>query len=98
MILTGHQHLVFPGGKEFDNIAGVDVQKGTLHGKPAVMAGFWGSHLGLVDLDARRRRARPGRSRTSSVEARPIYDRVDRKVVPKVGSEAARRSRRAGRP
>ena len=24
---------------------------GTLHGKPAVMAGFWGSHLGLIDLE-----------------------------------------------
>ena len=32
------------------------------------------------------------------IEARPIYDRVDRKVVPKVASEIAHRSRRAGRP
>jgi 2',3'-cyclic-nucleotide 2'-phosphodiesterase/3'-nucleotidase len=54
VILTGHQHLVFPGGKEFANIPGVDAQKGSLHGKPAVMAGFWGSHLGIVDLDLAR--------------------------------------------
>ena len=54
VILTGHQHFVFPGGKEFNNIPGVDVKAGTLHGKPAVMAGFWGSHLGVIDLELTR--------------------------------------------
>ncbi len=48
-ILTGHQHLVFPG-PDFPATAAVDPVAGTLHGKPAVMAGFWGSHLGVVDL------------------------------------------------
>lgn len=48
-ILCGHQHQTFPG-PAFDGIAGVDTQAGTLHGTPAVMAGFWGSHLGLIDL------------------------------------------------
>ena len=77
VILTGHQHLVFPGGKDFDNIPGVDVKAGTLHGKPAVMAGFWGSHLGLVDLELTKRgqclegrefrSARRGRSTTASI-------------------------------
>ncbi len=88
VILTGHQHLVFPGPKDFAGIAGVDNVKGTLHGKPAVMAGFWGSHLGVIDLDL----ARAGDGWTVAgftCEARPIYDRVDRKVVPKVGAEAA---------
>ena len=56
VILTGHQHFTFPGGKEFANIPGVDVKAGTLHGKPAVMAGFWGSHLGLIDLDLTKER------------------------------------------
>ena len=28
----------------------VDRATGTIMGKPAVMAGFWGSHMGLVDL------------------------------------------------
>ncbi|HEX6010783.1 MAG TPA: bifunctional 2',3'-cyclic-nucleotide 2'-phosphodiesterase/3'-nucleotidase, partial [Geminicoccaceae bacterium] len=88
VILTGHQHLVFPGGKEFANIPGVDVQKGTLHGKPAVMAGFWGSHLGIVDLEL----TKQGNTWTIAnfrTEARPIYERVERKVVPKVDAEAA---------
>ncbi|WP_166416828.1 bifunctional 2',3'-cyclic-nucleotide 2'-phosphodiesterase/3'-nucleotidase [Cochlodiniinecator piscidefendens] len=48
-ILSGHQHLLFPG-PAFDGLIGVDTQKGTLMGKPAVMGGFWGSHLGLIDL------------------------------------------------
>ncbi len=48
-ILTGHSHLDFPGPK-YDGFAAVDKDKGTIHGKPAVMAGFWGSHLGVIDL------------------------------------------------
>ncbi|GGE50339.1 bifunctional 2',3'-cyclic-nucleotide 2'-phosphodiesterase/3'-nucleotidase [Actibacterium pelagium] len=48
-ILTGHSHLPFPG-PAFKDMAGVDAEKGTIHGKPAVMGGFWGSHLGVIDL------------------------------------------------
>jgi 2',3'-cyclic-nucleotide 2'-phosphodiesterase/3'-nucleotidase len=55
VILTGHQHLVFPGGKAFDGIDGVDNVKGSLHGKPACQPGFWGSHLGIIDLDLEKR-------------------------------------------
>lgn len=88
VILTGHQHFVFPGGKEFNNIEGVDVKAGTLHGKPAVMAGFWGSHLGIVDLELTKE-GNAWKVMNFRTEARPIYDRVDRKVVAKVGSEAA---------
>ncbi|RBO53753.1 bifunctional 2',3'-cyclic-nucleotide 2'-phosphodiesterase/3'-nucleotidase [Rhodovulum sp. BSW8] len=48
-ILSGHQHLTFPG-PDFAGIAGVDAEAGTICGKPAVMPGFWGSHLGVIDL------------------------------------------------
>ena len=48
-IMTGHHHLVFPG-PAYEASALVDPEKGTLHGKPAVMGGFWGSHLGVIDL------------------------------------------------
>ncbi|HEY8566803.1 MAG TPA: bifunctional 2',3'-cyclic-nucleotide 2'-phosphodiesterase/3'-nucleotidase [Beijerinckiaceae bacterium] len=88
VILTGHQHLVFPGGKDFANIPGVDAVKGTLHGKPAVMAGFWGSHLGLIDLTLEKG-AQGWRVADFACEARPIYERVERKVVPKVEAEGA---------
>ena len=52
-ILAGHSHLVFPG-PSFANLPGVDVARGTIHGVPTVMAGFWGSHVGVVDLTLRR--------------------------------------------
>lgn len=87
VILTGHQHFTFPGGKEFNDIPGVDVKAGTLHGKPAVMAGFWGSHLGLIDLELTRD-GNAWKVANFRTEARPIYDRVDRKVVPKAETDA----------
>ncbi len=85
-IQLGHQHLVFPGSKDFRNVEGEDADRGTLHGVPAVMPGFWGSHLGLVDLELEK--AGPGwRVAGFKVEARPIYERKDRTVVPLVKAE-----------
>ncbi|TBR44228.1 bifunctional 2',3'-cyclic-nucleotide 2'-phosphodiesterase/3'-nucleotidase [Marinomonas agarivorans] len=49
-IMFGHSHRVFPGDKTFDNYEGVDSTKGTVFGVAATMPGFWGSHLGVVDL------------------------------------------------
>ncbi len=49
VVLTGHQHLVFPG-PDYAELEGADIEAGTLAGKPAVMPGFWGSHMGLIDL------------------------------------------------
>lgn len=72
-ILCGHQHETFPG-PAFDGIAGVDGQAGTLHGTPAVMAGFWGSHLGLIDLTLTRSAGR-WRVTGHSVELRAIHQR-----------------------
>lgn len=48
-LLTGHNHLLFPS-PVFATHADVDVQAGTLAGKPAVMGGCWGAHIGLIDL------------------------------------------------
>ncbi|SIQ82138.1 2',3'-cyclic-nucleotide 2'-phosphodiesterase / 3'-nucleotidase [Rhizobium sp. RU35A] len=80
-IFTGHQHLVFPGPKDFDGIAGADIKKGTLMGKPAVMAGFWGSHMGLIDLLLEKDGNR-WKVVDFTTEARPIYHRDEnRKVV-----------------
>jgi 2',3'-cyclic-nucleotide 2'-phosphodiesterase/3'-nucleotidase len=52
-ILSGHQHLVFPD-PSFASIPGADIARGTINGVPTVMAGFWGSHIGVVDLTLRR--------------------------------------------
>jgi 2',3'-cyclic-nucleotide 2'-phosphodiesterase / 3'-nucleotidase len=87
VVLTGHQHLVFPNSKDFEGLEGADLEKGTLAGKPAVMAGFWGSHMGLIDLLLEK--ADDGKwsvvSHTS--EARPIFERVEGKVKPIVESK-----------
>lgn len=52
-VITGHSHSVFPG-PAYQNFPGADVEKGTVHGKPVVMAGYFGSHLGVIDLDLER--------------------------------------------
>ncbi|WP_368185035.1 bifunctional 2',3'-cyclic-nucleotide 2'-phosphodiesterase/3'-nucleotidase [Aestuariibius sp. HNIBRBA575] len=49
VVLAGHTHMVFPG-PEIAASSVIDPQAGTLHGKPTVMAGFYGSHLGVIDL------------------------------------------------
>jgi len=51
-VLAGHAHLVFPD-PSFANLPGADIARGTIRGVPTVMAGFWGSHLGVVDLTLR---------------------------------------------
>ncbi len=85
-VLTGHQHLVFPG-KDYDGMAEVDSTAGTLMGKPAVMGGFWGSHMGLIDL-LLEQDGGGWRIASFTTEARPIYKRDEnRKVVPLVDSQ-----------
>ncbi|WP_172327345.1 bifunctional 2',3'-cyclic-nucleotide 2'-phosphodiesterase/3'-nucleotidase [Mangrovicoccus sp. HB161399] len=88
VIFTGHSHLVFPGA-DFEGFEAVDAAAGTIHGKPAVMAGFWGSHMGLVDLLLER--GEDGWSiAEAQAEARPIYLRgEDRTVTPTVESDPA---------
>jgi len=53
VMLTGHAHGLFPDA-DFpvapDAAGAVDPVAGRLHGKPAVMPGFWGSRIGIVDL------------------------------------------------
>ncbi|MEE9428203.1 MAG: bifunctional 2',3'-cyclic-nucleotide 2'-phosphodiesterase/3'-nucleotidase [Paracoccaceae bacterium] len=72
-LMTGHSHLVFPSSK-YDEFAGVDVASGTIHGKPATMGGFWGSHLGVIDLMLEQE-AGEWRVVTTSTEVRPISKR-----------------------
>ena len=48
-VIAGHTHEVFPG-PGFPPYPEIDPKKGSLFGKPAVMPGFGGSHLGIIDL------------------------------------------------
>ncbi len=85
VVLTGHSHLVFPS-ETYDGLEGVDVANGTLNGTPAVMAGFWGSHMGLVDLLLEVDADGKWSVVSHTVEARPIVERVDNQNVPTVES------------
>ncbi|SMX22973.1 bifunctional 2',3'-cyclic-nucleotide 2'-phosphodiesterase/3'-nucleotidase [Boseongicola aestuarii] len=86
-LATGHSHLVFPS-PTYADYAAVDAEKGLIHGKPAVMGGFWGSHLGVIDLMLERD-AGKWRVVNSSVETRPISKRnEDRSVSALVESDA----------
>ncbi len=89
-ILAGHAHRVFPGPDYAALGGGVDCACGTLAGVPAVMPGFWGSHLGVIDLVLERDAAVPGTPAAPApawrvgdfrVEVRPIYRRVGREAL-----------------
>ncbi|EGQ7776730.1 TPA: 2',3'-cyclic-nucleotide 2'-phosphodiesterase [Vibrio parahaemolyticus] len=78
-IAFGHSHAVFPG-KGFENLQGVDNNKGTINGVTAVMPGRWGSHVGVMDLVIEQKDGRwqvvEGQS-----EARPIFDKATKKSL-----------------
>ncbi len=78
-LVTGHNHLVFPS-PTFSDRPGIDVEKGTLMGKPAVMGGFWGSHLGLLDL-LLERDGNEWRVVTTMSEARAISQRNEDRSI-----------------
>lgn len=71
-ILFGHAHSVFPS-EQFDGFPGADLEAGTINGVPSVMPGFWGDHLGVIDLTLERQNGAWAVT-ASSAEARPIYD------------------------
>jgi 2',3'-cyclic-nucleotide 2'-phosphodiesterase/3'-nucleotidase len=89
VVLTGHHHRVFPGDDYAEAGGPVDARAGTIHGKPAVMAGYWGSHMGLIDLMLERE-GQGWRIAEASVEVRPIATRgEDRSWTPTVEGDAS---------
>ena len=78
-ILFGHSHGEFPG-RYFANHDKADVQAGTINGVLAVMPGFWGSHLGVIDLVFEKADGRWKRT-AGKGELRAIWDRATRKPL-----------------
>ncbi|WP_417824831.1 bifunctional 2',3'-cyclic-nucleotide 2'-phosphodiesterase/3'-nucleotidase [Thalassospira lucentensis] len=85
-ILFGHAHTVFPS-EDFADVKGVDLAKGTINGVAAVMPGFWGSHLGVIDLQLNVSDDGTWSVVDSLSEARPIYQREGRDVTPLVEAD-----------
>ncbi|MEZ8825501.1 bifunctional 2',3'-cyclic-nucleotide 2'-phosphodiesterase/3'-nucleotidase [Vibrio amylolyticus] len=83
-IAFGHSHAVFPG-RGFDNIQGVDNEKGSINGVTAVMPGRWGSHVGVMDLVLKQQNGSWGVVEGQS-EARPIYSKEDKKSLAEADS------------
>jgi len=48
-VIAGHTHLHLPG-TDHAGLTNVDAQTGDVYGKPVVMPGTAGSHLGVIDL------------------------------------------------
>ena len=84
-ILFGHAHTVFPS-EAYEGFPGADLVKGTLHGVPSVMPGFWGSHLGVIDLTLRQQDD-AWMVADSAVENRAIFRREGRDSIAMVGSQ-----------
>ena len=78
-IVTGHSHRVFPG-PDYATLPGADAVRGTLGSAAAVMPGFWGSHLGVIDLTLAREEGR-WRVVDRVAAARPIAKREEGRTV-----------------
>ncbi|MDX5628818.1 MULTISPECIES: bifunctional 2',3'-cyclic-nucleotide 2'-phosphodiesterase/3'-nucleotidase [unclassified Brenneria] len=78
-IMFGHAHAVFPS-QDFSAIKGADIAQGTLNGIPAVMPGQWGDHLGVVDFTLNNDDG-AWRVEKAKAEARPIYDKAQKKSL-----------------
>ena len=50
VVIAGHTHLHLPG-PDHQGLEHVDSETATVHGKPAIMAGSAGTHLGVIDLE-----------------------------------------------
>lgn len=85
-ILFGHAHQVFPSDS-YKDLAGVDIEKGTINGVPSVMPGFWGSHVGIVDLTLNVDDGGTWTVTDGKGFNRGIYKRDGRKSIPLVDAE-----------
>lgn len=70
-LVCGHSHMAFPapGG-------GADPEHGRINGKPVILPGRWGSHLGLMDLVLKRRPDGVWRVEGARSELRPVARRT----------------------
>jgi 2',3'-cyclic-nucleotide 2'-phosphodiesterase/3'-nucleotidase len=98
-ILFGHLHLNFPSAA-FKDFPGADVDKGTIHGVPAMMPGFWGNNLGVMDLALTRDGAGKWRVTDAKVALRSVFRTEGRQRIANVKSDpeivAALRSEHEG--
>jgi 2',3'-cyclic-nucleotide 2'-phosphodiesterase/3'-nucleotidase len=86
-ILFGHSHGEFPG-RSFAQHPKVDLAKGTINGVPAVMPGFWGSHLGVIDL-VLDKAGDSWKVAEARAALRPVWDREARRPLVEADPDVA---------
>ncbi|WP_230494679.1 metallophosphoesterase [Pseudoneobacillus rhizosphaerae] len=80
-ILYGHSHSLFPNKDIHSNLEGINVKAGTIHGIAAVQAGYWGNHLGIIDLYLVKNNGKWVISNSHSM-VKPIYRTLKLKKIP----------------
>ncbi|MFK9094101.1 metallophosphoesterase [Bacillus salipaludis] len=78
-ILAGHSHSVFPG-PVFSNLPNTNLETGQINGKPVVMAGAFGNHLGMIDLQLAKAEDK-WKVLSSTSLTRPIADENGKSLV-----------------
>ncbi len=74
-VIAGHTHLRLPG-TDHAGLQDVDAGTGAVHGKPVVMPGSAGSHLGLIDVELGAEPAKRWRVGHFDCALRPILERA----------------------
>lgn len=81
VVLSGHSHQEFPSAT-YKDVAGADIARGSIGGKPSTMPGFWGNNLGVIDLKLSYDPASKKWNVVDSQAAlRPIWDKAAKKSL-----------------
>jgi 2',3'-cyclic-nucleotide 2'-phosphodiesterase/3'-nucleotidase len=81
-LLLGHSHAEFPGPRYAD-MKDVDAKRGIVRGVPAVMGGFFGKDLGVINMTLKRDGGRWVVDKDKSVsQVRPICPKKNECVAP----------------
>ncbi|MEH7159320.1 metallophosphoesterase [Neobacillus drentensis] len=79
VILAGHSHNIFPG-PAYGNSPNTNIKTGQINGKPVVMAGAFGSRLGIIDLTIKKRDGK-WKVVKGIAETRPIANDLGKSLV-----------------
>ncbi|HYK73848.1 MAG TPA: metallophosphoesterase [Pseudoneobacillus sp.] len=85
-ILYGHTHSLFPIKDRYTEKEGIDLKAGTIHGTATVQAGYWGNHLGIIDLTLVRKNGK-WEVKNSRSYIKPIFRTVNDQKIPVVPSD-----------
>lgn len=80
-ILYGHTHSLFPVKGERSKKLGIDQKAGTINGVATVQAGYWGNHLGIIDLQLVNNNGK-WKVKNSQSFVKSIYRTINRKKIP----------------